>query len=225
MCCWTFPIGTAFVSGFGIRQPRKSRGIEIDIDVDSIAETVRDLQAVPLKVRARVIKKALREWGRIVIKSAKRNVSWRSKVLKRNIIQKVATYPKGASNARVKRIWLGIGVRRIPGSIRVDVGKRAHLYEAGWSPWPKGVTPRRVAVDRVKRRGNYRGQPPERMRAILAFARRMNRWRSRLKGTKANRVYVTRYLGNAGATHVARLSQLMAESANAAILEVSNGKN
>lgn len=213
------------MSGFGIRQPRKSRGIEIDIDVDSIAETVRDLQAVPLKVRARVIKKALREWGRIVIKSAKRNVSWRSKVLKRNIIQKVATYPKGASNARVKRIWLGIGVRRIPGSIRVDVGKRAHLYEAGWSPWPKGVTPRRVAVDRVKRRGNYRGQPPERMRAILAFARRMNRWRSRLKGTKANRVYVTRYLGNAGATHVARLSQLMAESANAAILEVSNGKN
>ena len=213
------------MSGSRIRQPRKSRGIEIDIDVDSIAETIRDLQAVPLKVRARVIKKALREWGRIVVKSAKRNVSWRSKVLKRNIIQKVATYPKGASNARVKRIWLGIGVRRIPGSIRVDVGKRAHLYEAGWSPWPKGVTPRRVAVDRVKRRGNYRGQPPERMRAILAFARRMNRWRSRLKGTKANRVYVTRYLGNAGATHVARLSQLMAESANAAILEVSNGKN
>ena len=213
------------MSGSRIRQPRKSRGIEIDIDVDSIAETIRDLQAVPLKVRARVIKKALREWGRIVVKSAKRNVSWRSKVLKRNIIQKVATYPKGASNARVKRIWLGIGVRRIAGSIRVDVGRRAHLYEAGWSPWPKGVTPRRVAVDRVKRRGNYRGQPPERMRAILAFARRMNRWRSRLKGTKANRVYVTRYLGNAGATHVARLSQLMAESANAAILEVSNGKN
>ena len=213
------------MSGFRIRQPRKSRGIEIDIDVDSIAETVRDLQAVPLKVRAKVIKKALRDWGRLVIKSAKRNVSWKSKVLKRNIIQKVRTYPKGASNARVKRIWLGIGVRRIPGSIRVDVGKRAHLYEAGWSPWPKGVTPRRVAVDRVKRRGNYRGQPPERMRAILAFARRMNRWRSRLKGTKSGRVYATRYLGRAGTRHQARLSQLMAESANAAILEVSNGKN
>ena len=100
------------MSGFRIRQPRKSRGIEINILVDSIAETVRDLQAVPLKVRAKVIKKALRDWGRIVIKSAKQNVSWKSKVLKRNIIQKVRTYPKGASNARVKRIWFaGFPVR------------------------------------------------------------------------------------------------------------------
>lgn len=213
------------MSGFNIRQPRKSRGISIDIDVDAISETLRDLQAVPLKVRAKVIKKGLREWGRIVIKSAKRNVSWRSRLLRRNIIQKVVTYPKGASNARVKRIWLGVGIRRIPGTIRQDVGRRAHFYEGGWSPWPKGITPRRVEVERVKRQGNYRGQPPERMRAILAFVRRSNRWRSRLKGVKRARIYQTRYLGKAGATNASRLAQLLSASANEAIMEVANGKN
>jgi hypothetical protein len=202
-----------------------TRAVSIDIDADSIRATLRDLEAVPVKVRSKVAKKSLRTWGKLVAKSVKRNISWNAKKTKRNVHVKIATYPRAASNARVKRIWLGIGVKRLPGTIREDVGARAHFYEAGWSPWPKGVKPRTPLDPKPKRRGNYRGQPAARMRAILAFVRRQNKWRDNLKRVRGVRVYATRFLARAGAANVARLPEILADGAREAIMEVSRGKN
>jgi hypothetical protein len=197
------------------------------VDAAGINDILKDMEAISTGIRTRMIKRTLRDWGRMVVKAAKAGVSWRSRKLRRNIIQKVKSYPKGASAARTRRIWVGVGVKRLPGTIREDVGARAHFYEAGWRPWPKGrPTGIQVGEQRPKRQGNYRGQPAARMRAILAFARRMNRWRRRFRriqgGTK---YYETRYLGNAGKRLGPRLSPMIAESANAVIAEVSRGQD
>lgn len=215
----------------GSRSTRQRSGgarvVRIDVDVEGINDVLKDMEAISTKLRTRMIKRTLRDWGKQVAKAAKAGVSWKSRKLRRNIVQKVTSYPKGASAARTRRIWLGVGVKRLPGTIREDVGARAHFYEAGWRPWPKG-RPTRIAVgaDRPKRQGNYRGQPAARMRAILAFARRMNRWRKRFRriqgGTK---YYETRYLGNAGKRLGPRLSPMIAESANAVLAEVSRGQD
>ncbi len=212
-----------------------TRAVSIDIDADSIRATLRDLEAVPVRVRSKVAKKSLRTWGKLVAKSVKRNISWNGRNTKRAVTVKVKTYPKGASNARVKRIWLGIGVReglRSPGrEVKgrygdIYPGWRAHFYEAGWTPWPKGLKPGRLDDPKPKRQGNYRGQPAARMRAILAFVRRQNRWRKGLRRVQGGaRIYITRFLGRAGAANVARLPEILAAGAREAITEVSRGKN
>lgn len=201
------------------------RLVQIDVDVGGINDILRDMEAISTGVRTRMIKRTLRDWGRMVAKAAKRNVSWKSRKLRRNIIQKVKSYPKGASASRTRRIWVGVGVKRLPGTIREDVGARAHFYEAGWRPWPKGrPTGIQLGEQRPKRQGNYRGQPPARMRAILAFARRLNKWRKRFSRIQGGvKYYETRYFAKAGKLLGPRLSPMIADSANAAIAEVSRG--
>ena len=207
--------------------PRRAnaRIVRIQIDAAGINDVLKDMNAISAGIRTRMVKRTLRDWGRMVAKAAKRGVTWRSRKLKRNIIQKVTSYPKGASGKRTRRIWVGVGVKRFPGGIREDVGARAHFYEKGWSPWPKGrPTGIQVGEVRPKRQGNYRGQPPERMRDILAFARRMNRWRKRFRRIQGGaRYWWTFYLSKAGKQMGPRLSPMIAESANAVIAEVSRG--
>ena len=176
----------------GSRNPRTRRAnariVSIQIDAAGINDVLKDMNAISAGVRTRMVKRTLRDWGRMVAKAAKRGVTWRSRKLKRNIIQKVTSYPKGASGKRTRRIWVGVGVKRFPGGIREDVGARAHFYEKGWSPWPKGRPTVRTwglgmsrkeraelkrRIDKYpgafldlgpKRQGNYRGQPASRMR-------------------------------------------------------------
>lgn len=211
-----------------------TRAISIDVDMASIRRAVRDLDNINVKTRARIIKSGLRDWGRKVVKQVKRNVTWKAFNTPRAAVQKVKTYPKGASAKRLKRIWLGVGIKegaRSPGKeVRGRYGEfypgwRAHFYEAGWSPWPKG-RPTNFVMDPTgeKRSGNYRGQPASRMRAILAFARRQNRWRKgkrRINGTR--RFYVTRFLGRAGAKFRSAIPFYIARSAREAIQEVARG--
>jgi hypothetical protein len=144
-----------------------TRAISIGVDLKSIGRVVRDLDAIDVKTRARIIKSGMRDWGRLVAKQVKRNVTWKATNTPRATIQKVKTYPKGASAKRIKRIWVGVGIKegaRSPGKEVVGrygeffPGWRAHFYEAGWSPWPKG-RPTNFVMDPTgqKRAGNYRG--------------------------------------------------------------------
>ena len=211
-----------------------TRAISIGVDLKSIRRVVRDLDAIDVKTRARIIKKGMRDWGRLVAKQVKRNVTWKARNTPRATIQKVKTYPKGASAKRIKRIWVGVGIKegaRSPGKEVVGrygeffPGWRAHFYEAGWSPWPKG-RPTNFVMDPTgqKRAGNYRGQPASRMRSILAFARRANRWRKgkrRINGTR--RVYITRFIGRAGMKYRSAIPFYIARSAREAIQEVARG--
>jgi hypothetical protein len=247
------------VTAFRTKFNTGTRAVRIGIDLDAIRATLRDLEEIPLKVRSKVVKKSLRTWGKLAARSAKRNILWNARNTKRAVTVKVATYPKGASNARVKRIWLGVGVRegaRSPGrEVKgrygdIYPGWRAHFYEAGWTPWPKGrptvrtwgngmTRKERAAlkakIDKFpwafkelgpKRQGNYKGQPASRMRAILAFVRSKNQWRKGLRRVAGGtRVYATRFLGRAGAANVARLPEILADGAREAIMEVSRGKD
>jgi hypothetical protein len=234
-----------------------TRAISIGVDLKSIGRVIRELDMINLKTRTKIIKNGLRDWGRKVAKQVKRNVTWKATNTPRAAIQKVKTYPKGASYKRLKRIWLGVGIKegaRSPGKEVVGrygdyfPGWRAHFYEAGWSPWPKGrptvrtwglglTRKERRALKRQidenpsafidstpRRQGNYQGQPASRMRAILAFARRKNQWRKglrRINGTR--RVYTTRFLGRAGAKFKSALAFYLARSAREAIQEVARG--
>ena len=245
------------MSAFVTRTTTGTRAIRIGVDLRSIGRVIRELGDINVKTRARIIKSGLRDWGRLVVKQVKRNVSWKAFNTPRAAIQKVKTYPKGASAKRLKRIWLGIGIKegaRSPGKeVRGRYGEfypgwRAHFYEAGWSPWPKGRPTVRTwgagmtrkersdlkrRIDKYPgafmdlgptRQGNYRGQPASRMRAILAFARRSNRWRKglrRINGTR--RVYATRFLGRAGGKYLSAIPFYVTRSAREAIQEVARG--
>lgn len=245
------------MSAFITRTNRGTRAVRIGIDLRSINRVIRELDMINVKTRTKIIKSGLRDWGRKVVKQVKRNVSWKAINTPRAAIQKVKTYPKGASAKRLKRIWLGVGIKegaRSPGKEVVGrygeyfPGWRAHFYEAGWSPWPKGRPTVRTwglgmsrkeraelkrRIDKYpgafldlgpKRQGNYRGQPASRMRAILAFARRKNQWRKglrRINGTR--RVYGTRFLGRAGAKFLSAIPFYISRSARDAIQEVARG--
>ena len=215
-------------SGKGRKRRRGTRAVVVDIDIETIHTVIRELGEINQRTRVKIIRKGLRLWGRKGVKNAKRNVSWKSRLLKRSIVQKGNSYPKGSSAARTKRIWLGIGVKRYPGTIREDVGARAHFYEGGWTPWPKGrqthsaMTRELLRNGKPKRRGNYRGQPAARMRAILAFARRMNHWRKRFRRIQGGKRYwAVRYLRKAAEQNIATLDLYMRDAANEAINEVA----
>lgn len=94
-------------------------------DLNRIREAALQL---PKKIRSKIVRKGLREWGEKVKRSMKSLAHFKAKRTKRDIAVKIKTYRKG-------RIWCGVGVRK-DGS---RVGKRSHLYDQGWRPPQKGL--------------------------------------------------------------------------------------
>jgi hypothetical protein len=135
-------------------------------------------QELPKKVRRKVVRKSLREWGESLKRSAKALLPKRHKQTRRDLAVKTKTYRRG-------RIWCGVGVRKDGNR----VGWRSHLYDGGYRPWQKGI---------VKLKGGGFGPKPapklvrkwkgNRNARIVPFSQQRG-WRDGVKGKVGARIY------------------------------------
>lgn len=135
-------------------------------------------QELPKKVRRKVVRTSLREWGEALKRSAKALLPKRHKQTRRDLAVKTKTYRRG-------RIWCGVGVRKDNNR----VGWRSHLYDGGYRPWRKGV---------IKLDGGGFGPKPSpklvrnwkgnRNARIVPFSQQRG-WRKDVKGNVGARIY------------------------------------
>lgn len=138
--------------------PGKSTGrgsgyITASVDKDSLGKLTRQLESVDAKVRNKVAKLALREWGKEVRRVTKAAAWKNADRTKRQITYKVKVYKKA--------VWAGVGVKtekirkgqkaERPGRASAYVGWKAHFMEVGWHAWPKGRSGNKERVQQILR--------------------------------------------------------------------------
>ena len=151
---------------------------QFQVSAKDLARIKAIAQELPKKVRRKVVRKSLREWGEALKKSAKALLPKGHKQTRRDLAVKTKTYRKG-------RIWCGVGVRKDGNR----VGRRSHLYDGGYRPWQKGV---------VKLKGGGFGPKPapklvrnwkgNRKARIVPFSQQRG-WRKYVKGNVGARIY------------------------------------
>lgn len=98
---------------------------------NSVSKIKVHLAGFEKKLHGTLTRKTLRGIGRDVEAQIRGNVSWNDPEMRRTIKTKIKTYKRG------RLIWMGIGVIE---SALTDwkVKVRAHAYDKGWVPYPKG---------------------------------------------------------------------------------------
>lgn len=163
-------------------------------------------QELPKKVRRKVVRKSLRDWGESLKRSAKALLPKRHKQTRRDLAVKTKTYRKG-------RIWCGVGVRKDGNR----VGRRSHLYDGGYRPWQKGV---------VKLKGGGFGPKPapklvrnwkgNRNARIVPFSQQRG-WRKDVKGNVGGRIYRILWLTRAAKRWQPRVVEFVRSGVNEAL--------
>ena len=151
---------------------RGSGYITATVDKSSLAKLTRQLESVDKKVRDKVAKTALREWGKQVRRVTKAAAWKRAERTKKQITMKVKVYKRA--------IWAGVGVKteRIrrgnkavrPGRYGAYVGWKAHFMEVGWHAWPKGKSGNTERVQQVLRNNEIDAGRPR----IIKYKRTLN---------------------------------------------------
>jgi len=101
------------------------------VDLKSIKEIEDSLQQFQKAIQKKIIRKGLRRLGNELKGQIQSNIQHNSKKLKKAIKVKVKSYKRGS------KIWMGVG---IPNSGEDDwlLKLKAHAYDSGWRPYPKG---------------------------------------------------------------------------------------
>lgn len=103
--------------------------ISYEIDKKSVDEIRRSLEQFPKRLRNKILRKGLKEWGTLVSDSIKSNMNtWDAASFRRSVAIKTKSFKRG------RFIWMGVGLRS-DGKYK---GKLAHLYENGFRPRGKG---------------------------------------------------------------------------------------
>ena len=96
--------------------------------VNQIAETLKNFEK---KIAKKLLRKGLKKLGQQLALRIKTNITWNSKKLYRSVKVKIKTYKRG------KIIWMGVGfINDNSDDWRTKV--KAHAYNSGWKPYPKG---------------------------------------------------------------------------------------
>ena len=181
-------------------------------DLEKIAAIASEL---PKKMRKKIVRKGLRNWGDAVKRTMKALALPKAKRTKRDIAVKTKTYRKGI-------IWAGVGVRKDG----ARVGKRSHFYDQGWRPVRKGLT---LTSD-----GQVGSKPPPKLvrkwkgnknARIVPFSQRRG-WRLGLKKNAASlgtRIYRRLYITRAGQKHQNSIVHYVNESVKEALQELPRG--
>ena len=103
------------------------------IDESSVRQIQQDLKNFDRKMRSKISREALKEWGQDTAAVVKANMgSWDSKDLKKHITYKIKVLKKG------RGIWAGVGIKS---GVKLDSGwaaTKARWYNDGWTAYPKG---------------------------------------------------------------------------------------
>ena len=115
--------------------------VSVQVDVRSLRKIEEMLNLVPVKMREKIAKKAMREWGKRVKKAAQKYAYKWAERTKKQLFVKVRKYKTC--------VWAGVGVKtdnpkKKPavgmGRHSPFVGWKSHLMEFGWHAWPKGLS-------------------------------------------------------------------------------------
>lgn len=168
-------------------------------------------QELPKKIRKKIVRKGLRDWGEAVKRTMKSLALPKAKRTKRDIAVKTKTYRKG-------RIWAGVGVRKDGNR----VGKRAHLYDGGYRPFKKGLVRLSEGVAGPKPPPklvrNWKGNRNAR---IVPFSQERD-WRKgmrRQQATLGARINRRLYITRAGQRHQPRVFQFIYDAVQVALME------
>jgi hypothetical protein len=179
-------------------------------DLERIAAIASEL---PKKMRVKIVRKGLRNWGEAVKRTMKSLALPKAKRTKRDIAIKTKTYRKG-------RIWAGVGVRKDGNR----VGKRSHLYDGGWRPFKKGLVRLSDGVVGPK-------PPPKLVRKwkgnkaarIVPFSQDRG-WRKGIKRRESAlgaRIYRRQYITRAAQRHQPRVVEFISDAVQTAIMEMA----
>lgn len=139
--------------------------LKYKVDQSSARGVVAVLSRVPTRLRNKIIREAYKEWGQGVIGAIRKNISWNSKNMKRAVKQVIKSYRRG------KIMYSCVGVE--DGGSRDNKSKpgwRAHMYDQGWTPYPKGKP--------TNRRGKGLGRA----------------WRKGLRNQGGTKIYKTEFI-------------------------------
>lgn len=96
--------------------------------VQAISQTLMNFEK---KMQRKIMRKALRKLGERLALRIRSNIFWNSKKLRRAVKTKVKSYKRG------RVIWCGTGfLNNNSDDWRLKV--KAHAYNNGWTPYPKG---------------------------------------------------------------------------------------
>jgi len=181
-------------------------------DLERIAAIASEL---PKKMRKKIVRKGLRNWGDAVKRTMKALALPKAKRTKRDIAVKTKTYRKG-------RIWCGVGVRKDG----TRVGKRSHLYDGGWRPFKKGLVRLSDGVVGPK-------PPPKLVRKwkgnknarIVPFSQDRG-WRKGIKRRESAlgaRIYRRLYITRSAQRHQPRVVEFISDAVETALMELPRG--
>ena len=179
-----------------------------EADLKRIAKVAQEL---PKKIRNKIVRKGLRDWGEAVKRTMKHLALPKAKRTKRDIAVKTKTYRKG-------RIWCGVGVRKDGNR----VGWRAHFYDQGWRPFKKGFV--RISDGVVgpkpapKLIRNWKGNRNAR---IVPFSqdRGCRKGIRRRESALGPRIYRRLFVTRAGQKHQERVVQFIEDAVQIALME------
>lgn len=140
-----FPTGKASAGSsrsFPRTTQRGSGYIEMQVDPDSIRRLSAAFDLIEPKIREQLARKALRKWGKTVVRSAVSFTKPSAVRTRQQITFKIKKYRHV--------LWCGVGVRSEKvryskpeqrlGRKSPFVGWKSHFFEVGWHAWPKGTT-------------------------------------------------------------------------------------
>lgn len=97
----------------------------------SVQQIATALASFEKKMQRKIMRKALRKLGERLALRIRSNIFWNSKKLRRAVKTKIKSYKRG------KIIWMGTGfLNDNSDDWRLKV--KAHAYNNGWVPYPKG---------------------------------------------------------------------------------------
>ena len=102
---------------------------QFGVNPKDMAALARALKSLDKKVRRKVLRAGLKEWGNRLKLAIRRRVWPSDRATRRDLAVKIKTYKRG------KIVWCGVGVRKDGNR----VGWRSHFFDGGWRPWPKGT--------------------------------------------------------------------------------------
>jgi hypothetical protein len=98
---------------------------------ESVNKIVSALRNFEKKVQRKLIRKGLRQLGQQLALQVKSGIYWNDSKLRQKVKVKVKSYKRGT------KIWLGVGFLNEP-TDDWKIKVRAHAYNGGWRPYPKG---------------------------------------------------------------------------------------
>lgn len=176
------------MSNFGRSRRRKTR---YEIPKEEQDKLVKDLKEFPTKLRNRILRSAYKEWGEIVKGSVKSGITWDDRAMRRQVHQKIKSFRRG------KVLWTSIGIKTSRSKDSPLVGWRAHFYNGGWRPYPKGTPTDGKGKGRAWRRGK--------------------------RGVVGQKIYETRFMSSAADQHQSKLVPILQETIKRVVQEISQG--